>query len=131
MKKIAIALITLAMASGCASITRGTKDALAIETTPPGATCSTSTGFYCQSTPCVIKIPRKSEGTVSCNKTGYAEGHGNFTHKTAGAGAAGMAGNVIFGGLIGAAVDAGTGSTQDITPNPLIITLEPIAQGSE
>ena len=39
-------------------------------------------------------------------------------------GSAGMAGNVILGGLIGAAVDANNGATQDLVPNPLRVTLE-------
>jgi len=123
MKTFAIILI-LALTTGCASITRGTTDALTVETVPSGAECSFSNGFYCASTPCTIKMKRRSEGVVTCNKEGYETGTGNFTHKTAGAGAAGMAGNVLIGGLIGAAIDAGTGSTQNLTPNPLTITLD-------
>jgi len=40
-----------------------------------------------------------------------------------GAGAAGMAGNVILGGLIGAAVDAGSGAMKDLKPNPVKVTM--------
>lgn len=50
-----------------------------------------------------------------------------MTHRTAGAGGAGMAGNVILGGLIGAAVDANSGATQDLVPNPLTVHLTPVA----
>jgi chorismate mutase len=46
------------------------------------------------------------------------------THRTAGGGSAGMAGNVILGGLIGAVVDSNNGATQDLVPNPLTVTLE-------
>jgi hypothetical protein len=45
----------------------------------------------------------------------------------AGAGGAGMAGNVILGGLIGAVVDANSGATRELVPNPLRVTLEPEA----
>lgn len=48
-----------------------------------------------------------------------------MTHRTAGAGGAGMAGNVILGGLIAAAVDANSGATQDLVPNPLVVHLTP------
>jgi hypothetical protein len=120
---ITITLIAF-LASGCATITRGSKDVLNIETTPQGAQCSLSNGYYCASTPCSIEMPRKSQGVVTCDKDGYVTGTGNFTNKTAGAGAAGMAGNVLVGGLIGAAVDGGTGAMKDLTPNPIQITLE-------
>lgn len=40
------------------------------------------------------------------------------------AGGAGMAGNVIFGGLIGIGVDASTGAMRDLAPNPIEVTLE-------
>jgi hypothetical protein len=35
-----------------------------------------------------------------------------------------MAGNLIFGGLIGAAVDGGTGAMNEHKPNPLHVVLE-------
>lgn len=129
MKTLTI-LITLALLSGCASITRGSNDALVIETNPSGATCTLSTGEVCASTPCSLRLSRKSEGVATCTK-GSLTGSGSWTHKTAGAGAAGMAGNVILGGLIGAAVDAGTGATQDLTPNPLVIELHEAEPASE
>ena len=49
----------------------------------------------------------------------------------AGAGAAGMAGNIVLGGLIGAAVDAGTGATKQLKPNPVKVTLVPLGLNKE
>ena len=120
---VAFLLFIAWMVSGCATITRGTKDALTVETEPQGARCETSNGFFCSATPCAIKMPRKSEGTVTCSLPGYEDGSATFTHKTAGGGAAGMAGNILLGGIIGAGVDAGSGATQEITPNPISIKL--------
>ena len=37
-----------------------------------------------------------------------------------------MAGNVIFGGIIGAAVDAASGATKKLVPNPINVQLEKI-----
>jgi hypothetical protein len=37
-----------------------------------------------------------------------------------------MAGNVLVGGLIGVAVDAGSGATLNLTPNPIDLKLEQI-----
>ena len=118
-----IAVIAVVYLTGCATITRGSKDALTVDTVPQGAECSLSNGFHCASTPCSIKMPRKSEGTITCKLPGHHDGSATFTHKTAGSGAAGMAGNVLVGGLIGAGIDAGTGATQDLTPNPVVIEL--------
>lgn len=42
-----------------------------------------------------------------------------------GKGAAGLAGNILVGGLIGVGVDAMTGATLDHSPNPALITLVP------
>jgi hypothetical protein len=44
-----------------------------------------------------------------------------------GSGAAGFAGNLLAGGLVGMGVDAVTGAAQDHKPNPVIVTLKPIA----
>jgi hypothetical protein len=38
-----------------------------------------------------------------------------------------MAGNVVFGGIIGAGVDAATGATKQLKPNPVVVTLVPKA----
>jgi hypothetical protein len=41
-----------------------------------------------------------------------------------GAGGAGLAGNLLVGGPIGGAVDLTSGAMNDLTPNPLQVTLE-------
>jgi hypothetical protein len=75
-----------------------------------------------------MTLPRRSNFTVDLTKDGYEDVQANVTNTTSGAGAAGMAGNVLVGGIIGIAVDATTGATQDLTPNPLSITMVPIAE---
>jgi len=40
-------------------------------------------------------------------------------------GTVGLAGNVIFGGIVGGAVDVTSGALNDLTPNPLIVILQP------
>lgn len=114
----------LALAS-CATITRGTTEAFTVNTVPAGARVETSLGLTCSATPCTFPdVRRNSDFTVTITKEGYVTWTGTVTHQTAGGGAAGMAGNVLVGGLIGVAVDAGSGATQDLVPNPLNVTLE-------
>ena len=39
-------------------------------------------------------------------------------------GGAALAGNVLVGGIIGLGVDAATGASKELTPNPVSVTLE-------
>ena len=111
--------------SACATVTRGTKTAWEVQTDPAGARVETSHGFSCPSTPCSIKMPRKSQFTATISKPGYKTLTTSVTNKVAGAGGAAMAGNVLAGGIIGAGVDASTGAMLDLTPNQLVVKLEP------
>ncbi|MHA7858070.1 MAG: translation initiation factor 2 [Henriciella sp.] len=122
-----ICVASVVALSACSTITRGTTEAFSVETDPPGAKVTTSLGKMCEPTPCVIpKVSREAEFTVTIERDGYETTTHNVAHQTAGAGAAGMAGNVILGGGIGAIVDANTGATQELVPNPLVVKLQPI-----
>jgi hypothetical protein len=123
------ALLTCAAFSlgACATVTRGSHQAWTIETTPGGAAVKTSTGFACDATPCTFKLPRKNEFDVTVTKAGYKTYTTHITNEITGKGGAAMAGNVLVGGLIGVGVDAATGATKDLKPNPLQVTLEPEA----
>ena len=46
--------------------------------------------------------------------------------RVAGSGAAGFAGNVIIGGVVGMVADAATGATLEHYPNPVGVTLEAV-----
>ena len=110
--------------TGCATITRGTKDVFVVETDPIGASVTTTNGFNCKATPCSIKMSRKSDFDVTISKPGYKTWTGHVTNKVAGGGGAAMAGNVLVGGIIGAVVDGNNGSMLDLVPNPLAVKLE-------
>jgi hypothetical protein len=97
--------------TGCATVTRGTTEAFIIETEPAGATASLSTGEICK-TPCNILKKRKDEFSVHIEKEGYEPADVQVKSQIVGAGAAGFAGNVVVGGLIGAGVDAFSGATK-------------------
>ena len=126
--KLAILGIAATSLSACATVTRGTTDAWVVETDPAGARVETSNGHLCKETPCAIKMPRKSEFTATVVKEGYETVTVTVTHKTAGAGAAGMAGNVLVGGIIGIGVDAASGATQDLVPNPVVLKLQRLGE---
>lgn len=125
----AAGLVLLAgMGSGCATITRGRSEAWTVNSTPSGATVSLSNGERCE-TPCTLKLRRKYPFSVEICKAGFHAVDTTVQSEISGAGAAGMAGNVLVGGLIGAGVDAGTGATKDLRPNPLNVELVAEAPG--
>ena len=55
----------------------------------------------------------------------YRATSGSLRAQLAGSGAAGFAGNVVAGGVIGMGVDVATGAALEHTPNPVFVALEP------
>jgi hypothetical protein len=109
--------------SGCASVVRGVNEDVTIQVTPANAEIRTSAGHACTG-PCVINVPRKKEFTVTASAPGYQTEVIDVDTRFSGKGAAGIAGNVIVGGVIGVGVDAVSGATLDHFPNPVIFNLE-------
>jgi len=125
-----ILLTAVSSLCGCATLTRGTTENLSIQTEPAGATATLSSGHMCK-TPCVIELKRKNNVHVKLEKSGYETVDTDVNSEIAGAGAAGMAGNVLLGGIIGAGVDAATGATKRLNPNPLVVKMNLIVQASQ
>jgi hypothetical protein len=113
--------------TGCATITRGGSETLIIESDPGGANVTLSSGKVC-ATPCFIAVKRTQDYHVKIEKPDYQTIDADVVRKVTGAGVAGFAGNLIFGGPIGMGVDLAKGSTKKLTPNPLRVKLEPIVQ---
>lgn len=111
--------------TGCATITRGTTQALVIESDPPGAEVELSNGLRGK-TPASFTVKRKENLVVKIKKDGYELVEANVTSTVGDGGGTAMAGNILFGGLIGAAVDGGNGSNKTLVPNPVSVKLHPI-----
>jgi hypothetical protein len=124
MLKVAAMIAATTSLGACATVTRGEHTAWEVKTTPPGAQVRTSNGMVCDSTPCSLRMMRKDEFTAVISKEGFKPVTVTVSHKTSGQGGAALAGNVLVGGIIGIGVDAVTGATQDLTPNPVELTLE-------
>jgi len=125
-QSLAAALVAVGLAA-CGSVTRGTTELIAFTSEPPGAAVATTTNRYCPTTPCSLDVPRSEEFDVTFTKPGFQPQTVPVRTKLAGAGAAGFAGNVLAGGVIGMGVDAYTGAAMDHTPNPVAVTLVPDA----
>lgn len=123
-------VIAILVLSGCATVTRGSKEAFAIETDPVGAKADVTDarGMVSCHTPCSVKVKRRGPLHIVITKEGYEVLQSTVSSSIDGGGAAGMAGNVLVGGLIGAAVDAGSGAMHSHKPNPLVVKLIPLLQ---
>ncbi|MDE2377880.1 PEGA domain-containing protein [Bradyrhizobium sp.] len=117
------------MLGGCASITRGTTENISISSTPSGAEAAVSgldVPTTC-TTPCAIVAKRNADISITFQKEGFESQTVQLTKEIPATGAAGFAGNIIAGGLVGMGVDAVTGAATDHKPNPVIVTMQPTA----
>lgn len=114
MRATVVLAISVLAVSGCATITTGQNQSLSVET--PGcnaASCKLTNDkgtWFVSSTPGSVTINRAyGDLTVICEKGEFKAAPVTVKSSTKG-----MAfGNILVGGLIGAAVDAGTGSAYD------------------
>ena len=117
MRSLLLLCFCAILASGCASITTGQNQSLSVET--PGclaATCKLSNDkgtWFVSSTPGSVTVQRAyGDMTVVCEKGEYK----SKPFQVASATKAMAFGNILIGGFIGAAVDAGTGAAYDYPP---------------
>ncbi|KPH82133.1 translation initiation factor 2 [Bosea vaviloviae] len=122
-------LMTIAVAlsvSACGTVTRGSNEDVTFNSEPPGAKVLTSTGLVCNATPCTFPISRKQEFIATFELPGHHSQQVAVKTEVSGGGAAGMAGNILVGGVVGIVVDASTGATLDHSPNPVFVTMSPV-----
>lgn len=121
----------LVSVTACATVTKGTGDDVSFVSSPEGAKVTTDDlngkeqDQSCR-TPCTMELNRKWTYDVTFELDGYQTLKARLEPRFSGDGAAGMAGNLLLGGVIGAAVDASTGAMNDLEPNPLAVVLDPI-----
>lgn len=107
-------LIIFSFLTGCASITESKNQSMSVSTSDvTGAMCTLSNSkgsYYVNSTPGSVMVRNACDQlTVTCKKDGYVPANpaaGSIQDKSKG-----MAwGNILFGGIIGIAVDRNTGA---------------------
>lgn len=74
-------------------------------------------------TPANLNLARKGQYEISIEKAGYDSHQVAVTGSVSGKGSAGMAGNVLLGGVIGMGVDAASGAMKDLAPNPVHVDM--------
>lgn len=115
----------LAFLPGCATVVSGTTDVVAVESYPPGASCSVAragaTVATITMTPGVMSVGKSgSPLEVTCRKPGYQAGAAVAASSFNGW----TFGNLVIGGLIGVVVDASTGANFTYPPS-VVVALAP------
>ena len=116
-------VVLLGLLSSCATITRSSEEVFQVDSTPQDATVKLSNGMSAK-TPASFKVKRRDPLDVTVSKTGYKTREVRVESQIDSAGGTAMAGNVLVGGIIGVAIDAGSGAMYAHKPNPLHIVLE-------
>jgi len=126
MRLVGIAALSVLL-GGCASVTRGTTENISISSTPSGVEAVVS-GMEVPTTcttPCSVVVKRNADISITFQKDGYEPQIVPLSRDIPTSGAAGFAGNLLLGGVVGMGVDAATGAATDHKPNPVIVTMQP------
>jgi hypothetical protein len=116
-----ILLSCLSVLPGCATIVHGGgQQGVGISSTPPGAKVTVD-GVASGVTPTTVTLPRNRPHNVEVQLDGYSAWSGTLQSSVSGW----IWGNIAFGGLIGLAVDFGTGGGYQLSPESLSAPLQP------
>jgi hypothetical protein len=116
MKRIALAGAAAAvlLTAGCATIMHGTSQDIGFSSTPTNASIIVDNKPL-GNTPTIAKLSRKDNHIVRMELDGYQPFEATLTRGVSGW----VWGNIIFGGLIGLAVDGITGGLYKLTPEQI------------
>ncbi len=126
-----VAAGALSAIAACATITQGSSQVVTISTDPPGATCElTRAGMtlgVARPTPGMVHIEKDAEDIVAnCSMDGFQDTSGVLSSKFEGA----ALGNILLGGVIGFAIDAGSGALNEY-PSSMLVVMIPNSFASE
>lgn len=120
MKGLIIAVVIGALIlSGCATIIHGKTQSVTITSDPPGAMATV--GGQTVKTPSEVTLRRDKNYTVMVEKDGFQTGQTTVEKSVDPI----ILGNIIFGGLIGLAIDFGSGSAYKLSPEKVNLALRP------
>ncbi len=112
-------LVLAVLVAGCASIMHGTTQSIGISSVPTDAEVSIN-GASLGRTPVIADLSRKDQHIVTIQLEGYLPYETTITKSVSGW----VWGNIIFGGVIGLAVDAITGGLYKLSPEQIEAELE-------
>lgn len=108
---LAVGLSLSLILAGCATVMNGTSQDIGVSSSPTGASVKIN-GQNFGTTPVVAKLSRKDNHTVKLEMPGYAPHEMVLTKSVSGW----VWGNIVFGGVVGLAVDAISGGIYKLSP---------------
>ena len=120
-----LALVAISLLGGCATLTTSSSQTVTLTTDPAGAACTFKRegkviGIV-NPTPGSLMVSKSHAAIdISCVKDGYVDAMGSVGSRFQ----AMTFGNILFGGIIGIAVDAASGATAEYEPT-ITIRLTP------
>lgn len=122
MKSLLLVTAIALSSAGCASIVKGTTQPITVNTDPQGARCEIKREgaviAVADPTPQTVQVDKDSADLMlTCTLAGHKPGQYTLVSEAE----AMAAGNVVFGGVIGLAVDAGTGALNKYAANTTVV----------
>ena len=118
-----ILICSLLFIAGCSSIADDDRQVMTVETKPSGAECTLQNEqgkFVVASTPGTVTINTACEDlSVTCKKDGYKAASASLQDSHKGI----VWGNVLFGGIVGYAVDRSSGAAGEY-PSTVTVIIE-------
>lgn len=111
-KTIILTMLTFFSVTSCATVMHGTRQSIGISSNPGNASIWVDR-VYVGNTPLIVDMTRKDNHYVVIDLEGYQPYEAVFTRRLSGW----VFGNIIFGGVIGLAVDAISGGIYTLTPD--------------
>jgi len=113
------------VASACGTIMQGTTQQMSVSSTPTGARVTVN-GLALGNTPLVADLKRKDQHFLRIEMEGYQPHEMALSRSVSGW----VVGNIVFGGIIGLAVDAITGGMYKLNPEQVAAVLDQVGPHS-
>ena len=111
----------MCMLAGCASIVHGTSEKVRLDSDPGGAEVVIDDTRHVN-TPAVVSLSRKTDHKLKFHKPGYQDDIETLTSSVS----AWVFGNLVSGGLVGAAIDVSDGAARKLSSDQVSASLKPI-----
>lgn len=112
--KVLLTAVVLTSVVSCATIMHGTRQSVGIASNPTNASVWVDRNFMGY-TPMIVEMSRKDNHLVRIELDGYMPYEATFSKQLSGW----VFGNIVFGGIIGLAVDAISGGLYVLTPDQI------------
>ena len=127
---LALVATSVILLASCATLSHGSSQEIQVASDPPGAQVLVDNDPVPYATPTTIMLNRRDDHVLVFRKNGYQDYRTSLTRSTSGA----VAGNLVVGGIVGAATDYSSGaaytlSSADLNGDVLTAHLAPNGPG--